>query len=174
MSAALPGGQRSGRTERAPGRAPGRGRLLAASSAVVTGTLLLAACGSDADGRAELSVREAYIPQPVSDTMAAGFLTVVNKGGAQDELTSVTSTAAGSVTLHTTVGSSMEEVTALDVPAHGQLVFKSGGNHLMFEKLKSKPVQGGTVTVELHFASSDPLKVDIPVKSATYDPTTGH
>ncbi|MEH0545408.1 copper chaperone PCu(A)C [Streptomyces sp. B21-105] len=161
------------------GRA-GRARLLAASSAVVTGTLLLAGCGSDGDGngngngRAELSVRAAYIPQPVSATMAAGFLTIVNKGGAQDELTSVTSTAAGSVTLHKTVGSSMEEVTAFDIPAHGQLVFKSGGNHLMFENLKSKPVQGGTVTVELHFAASDPLEVEIPVKSATYDPTTGH
>ena len=31
-----------------------------------------------------------------------------------------------------------------------------------------------TVTVELHFASSGPLEVEIPVKSATYDPTTGH
>ena len=168
MSTALPGRRTAGRA--------GRARWPAVSCAVVTGTLLLAACGSgtDADGRPELSVRAAYIPQPVSDTMAAGFLTVVNKGGAQDELTSVTSTAAGSVTLHRTIGSSMEEVTALDVPAHGQLVFKSGGNHLMFEKLKSKPMQGGTVTVELHFASSDPLKVEIPVKSATYDPTTGH
>ncbi|WP_307056857.1 copper chaperone PCu(A)C [Streptomyces achromogenes] len=162
---------RVGRTR--SGRA-GRARSLAASCAVVAGTLLLAGCGSDADGRAELSVRDAYIPQPVSATMAAGFLTVVNKGDAKDELTSVTSTAAGSVTLHETVGTSMEEVASLDVPAHGQLVFKSGGNHLMFEMLKSKPVQGAKVTVELHFASSDPLEVEIPVKSATYDPTTGH
>lgn len=150
-------------------------RLLAVPTAVITGAvLLLTGCGSDSDGRAELSVRAAYIPQPVSDTMAAGFLTIVNKGGTKDELTSVTSTAAGSVTLHETVGSSMEEVTSLDVPAHGQLVFKSGGNHLMFEKLKSKPVQGGTVTVELHFAASDPVEVEMPVKSATYTPKTGH
>ncbi|MFI1925725.1 copper chaperone PCu(A)C [Streptomyces sp. NPDC020377] len=150
-------------------------RLLAVPTAVITGSvLLLTGCGSDSDGRAELSVRAAYIPQPVSDTMAAGFLTIVNKGGTKDELTSVTSTAAGSVTLHETVGSSMEEVTSLDVPAHGQLVFKSGGNHLMFEKLKSKPVQGGTVTVELHFAASDPVEVEMPVESATYNPKTGH
>ncbi|MEV1062842.1 copper chaperone PCu(A)C [Streptomyces sp. NPDC050263] len=154
-------------------------RLLGAWSAVVTGALLLTGCGSDAGGKdpggkAELSVRAAYIPQPVSDTMAAGFLTIVNEGGTKDELTSVTSAAAGSVTLHETVGSSMEEVTSLDVPAHGQLVFKSGGNHLMFEKLKSKPVQGETLTVELHFAASDPVKVEIPVKSAVYDPKTGH
>ncbi|WP_416978088.1 copper chaperone PCu(A)C [Streptomyces sp. T028] len=139
---------------------------------MVVGALLLTGCGSD--GKAELSVESAYIPQPVSDTMAAGFLTVVNKGGEQDELTSVTSAVAGSVTLHETVGSSMREVTALEVPAHGQLVFKSGGNHLMFEKLKRKPVQGETVAVELHFADSGPLKVEIPVESAVYSPKTGH
>lgn len=149
-------------------------RLLALPTAMVTGALLLAGCGSDSGGRAELSVRAAYIPQPVSDTMAAGFLTIVNKGGAKDELTSVTTTAAGSVTLHETVGSSMEQVSSLDVPAHGQLVFKSGGNHLMFEKLKSKPVRGEKLTVELRFATSDPLEVEIPVESATYVPATGH
>jgi copper(I)-binding protein len=143
-------------------------------ASAVAGALLLAGCGSDADGRPELSVRAAYIPQPVSDTMAAGFLTIVNQGGAKDELTSVTSPTAGSVTLHETVGSSMEQVSSLDVPAHGQLVFKSGGNHLMFEMLKSRPVQGETVTVQLHFAASDPLKVEIPVKPATYTPKTGH
>ncbi|MFC4501185.1 MULTISPECIES: copper chaperone PCu(A)C [Streptomyces] len=149
-------------------------RYLAGSSAVFAAALLLTGCGSDSDGKAELSVESAYIPQPVSDTMAAGFLTVVNKGGAKDELTSVTSAVAGSVTLHETVGSSMEEVGSLDVPAHGQLVFKSGGNHLMFEKLKRKPVRGETVDVELHFAGSGPLKVEIPVESAVYNPKTGH
>ena len=50
--------------------------------------------------------------------------------------------------MHGTVGQCMEEVKSLDVPAHGQLVFKSGGNHLMFEKLKRKPKQGQKVTVE--------------------------
>ncbi|WP_093781280.1 copper chaperone PCu(A)C [Streptomyces sp. yr375] len=150
----------------------------AVTSAVIAGSVLLTGCGpgsgGTSGGKAELSVESAYIPQPVSDTMAAGFLTIVNKGGTKVELTSVTSTAAGSVTLHETVGSSMQEVKALDVPAHGQLVFKSGGNHLMLEKLKSKPVQGETVTVELHFATSDPVKVEIPVESATYNPKTGN
>ncbi|MCX4763363.1 copper chaperone PCu(A)C [Streptomyces sp. NBC_01275] len=152
-----------------------RHRLPAAALAM-TAALLLTGCGSDSGSgsAAELSVKGAYIPQPVSDTMAAGFLTVVNGGGTKDRLTSVTSAAARSVTLHETVGSSMEEVASLTVPAHGQLVFKSGGNHLMFEMLKRKPVQGETVTVELHFAASDPVEVEIPVESATYNPKTGH
>jgi copper(I)-binding protein len=114
------------------------------------------------------------MPQPVSDEMAAGFFTVTNKGGAADELTSVTSDVAGQVTVHETAGGAMQEVKALKVPAHGELVLKSGGNHLMFEQLKRKPKEGQTVAVELHFAHSGPVKVEMPVKSATYTPKTGH
>jgi copper(I)-binding protein len=149
-------------------------RRLAPTALAITGTLALAGCGSSDGAKAELAVSSAYMPQPVSDEMAAGFLRIANNGGTKDELTSVTSDAAGSVTVHETVGQSMEEVKSLDVPAHGQLVFKSGGNHLMFENLKRKPKQGEKVTLELHFAKSGPIKVEMPVKSATYNPATGH
>lgn len=150
-------------------------RHLTVPAAVMVGALALplTGCGGSDDAKAELSVSSSYMPQPVSD-MAAGFLTIANKGGAADDLTSVTTDAAGSVTIHRTVGQSMEEVKSLDVPAHGQLVFKSGGNHLMFENLKRQPKQGQKVTVELHFAKAGPIKAEIPVKSATYNPATGH
>ena len=151
-------------------------RRLVAPVAVLSGALVLAGCGSgdsQGDSKAELSVSGAYMPQPVSDSMAAGFLTVTNKGGTKDELTSVTSDA-GEVTAHETVGSSMQEAEDLAVPAHGQLVFKSGGSHLMFEKLKRKPEQGEKLTVKLHFAESGTVTVQMPVKPATYDPKTGH
>ena len=145
----------------------------AASVVLLAGALLLAGCGSEEDSPADLSVSGAYIPQPVSDSMAAGFLTVTNKGGTEDELTSVTSDV-GEVTAHETVGSAMREAEDLTVPAHGSLVFRSGANHLMFEKLKRKPLQGEKVTVKLHFAESGTVTVEIPVKSATYNPKTGH
>ncbi|MFE2420523.1 copper chaperone PCu(A)C [Streptomyces hokutonensis] len=147
-------------------------RRFAGPVAVLTGALVLTGCGGSDDAKAQLSVGSAYMPQPVSD-MAAGFLDIANKGGAKDELTSVTSNV-GPVSVHETVGQAMEEVQSLDVPAHGQLVFKSGGNHLMFDKLKHTLKQGDNVTVKLHFAKSGPLTVEMPVKSATYNPTTGH
>ena len=135
--------------------------------------LALAGCGgSDSDGSGpELSVASVYMPQPVSDSMAAGFLVVANDSGADDRLSSVTSDIAGEVTLHTTSGQSMTEVKDLDVPAHGKLVLESGGNHLMFEKLKRKPKEGDKVSLELHFTKSGPMKVEMPVKSPTYQPT---
>ncbi|MFD5569623.1 copper chaperone PCu(A)C [Streptomyces cadmiisoli] len=146
----------------------------ALTALLLTGSLALAGCGADADdAAAALSVSSAYMPQPVSDSMAAGFLTIANTGGRAAQLTSVTSDI-GEVTLHETVGQRMQEVSKVPVPANGQLVFKSGGSHLMFEKLKRKPRQGETVSVKLHFAAAEPVTVDMPVKPATYNPKTGH
>jgi copper(I)-binding protein len=148
-----------------------------ASAAVLAVSLglVLAGCGSSGEeSGTELSVSGAYMPQPVSDSMAAGFLTIRNDGGTQDELTSVTSDIAGTVTVHETVDSAMREVRNLAVPADGEVVFKSGANHLMFEKLKRKPRQGDTVSVVLHFAEAGPVTVEMPVKPATYAPATGH
>ncbi|MFF0005007.1 MULTISPECIES: copper chaperone PCu(A)C [Streptomyces] len=155
-------------------------RRLVPTALVIAGTLALAGCGgSDSgggndSGKPDLSAGSAYMPQPVSDDMAAGFLTVTNKGGAADELTSVTSDIAGQVTVHETVDGAMQEVKSLKIPADGRLELRSGGDHLMFEQLKSKPKEGQTVSVELHFAHSDPVKVEMPVKPPTYTPTTGH
>lgn len=145
-----------------------------AAALVVAAALALAGCGDSDSGSSqpELSVGTIYMPQPVSDSMAAGFLVVANAGGADDRLSSVTSDIAGEVTLHTTSGQSMTEVKNLDVPGHGKLVPESGGNHLMFEKLKRKPKEGDKVSLELHFTKSGPMKVEMPVKSPTYRPTT--
>ncbi|MFF4040718.1 copper chaperone PCu(A)C [Streptomyces sp. NPDC001816] len=147
------------------------------TAAALAGALALVGCGTGSDSgsaKAELSVSASYMPQPVSADMAAGFLTITNQGGTKDELTSVTSNVAGQVTMHSTVGGAMEEKTSFAVPAHGQLVFKSGGNHLMFEKLKRRPEQGQKVSLKLTFAKSGPLTVEMPVESATYNPSTGH
>ncbi|MCX4907079.1 copper chaperone PCu(A)C [Streptomyces sp. NBC_00878] len=134
--------------------------------------LALAGCGDSDSGSSEpeLSVGSAYMPQPVSDSMAAGFLVIANDSGADDRLSSVTSDIAGEVTLHTTSGQSMTEVKNLDIPAHGKLVLESGGNHLMFEKLKRKPKEGDKVSLELHFTESGTMKVEMPVMPPTYRP----
>jgi copper(I)-binding protein len=143
------------------------------------GGLVLAGCGGSggsggsSSAEPELKVTGAYMPQPVTADMAAGFFTITNAGGA-DTLTSVTSGLAGDVTLHSTKGGEMEEEKSFAVPAHGELDFASGGNHLMFEKLARKPKQGEQVSVQLHFAKSGTVTVEMPVKPPTYNPKTGH
>ncbi|MEU2734329.1 copper chaperone PCu(A)C [Streptomyces sp. NPDC007095] len=153
-------------------------RRLAGCAALTATALALAGCGSndsssDNTGRPELKITGAYMPAPVTDTMAAGFFTVTNSGGA-DTLASVTSDLASDVTLHSTKGGAMEEQKSFAVPADGSLDFASGGNHLMFEKLTHKPLEGEKVSVTLHFTKAGTVKVSMPVKSATYNPKTGH
>ncbi|EFG64974.1 copper chaperone PCu(A)C [Streptomyces sp. SPB074] len=136
--------------------------------------LALTACGggdggSGDDAKPALSISTAFVPQPVSDDMAAGFFVVTNKGGA-DRLTSVTSPLAPEVTLHRTENGQMREQDSFEVPAHGRLDFARGGNHLMFERLRHTPKRGETVTITLHFARSGAVKAVLPVKETTYQP----
>ncbi|WP_328825704.1 copper chaperone PCu(A)C [Streptomyces ureilyticus] len=146
-----------------------------APALVMAGCLALAGCGGSADGSdaaPDLSVRSAYMPQPVTDSLAAGYLTVVNESDSSDDLVSATSDIAGDVTVHETSGQRMKEAGRLEIPAGGRLVLESGGTHLMFEKLKRKPKEGETVSVKLRFTKTDPITVEMPVKSATYRPTS--
>lgn len=154
----------------------GRGHRHASAALVAVTTLVMTGCGSSGasdSSAAELSVKSAYMPQPVTDSLAAGYLVIENKGGTADELASVTSDVAQDVTVHETTGQSMREVSLLKVPADGELELESGGNHLMFENLKRKPKEGETVSLRLNFTKSKAITVEMPVKSATYQPTTG-
>ncbi|WP_432000415.1 copper chaperone PCu(A)C [Streptomyces sioyaensis] len=143
-----------------------RRTTLAAALTLTTG-LVLAGCG---DSAPKLKVADAYMPQPVTQDMAGAYFTVKNSGGTADKLTSVTSDLAKDISLHKTVGTKMEQVNSLPVPANGELALGRGGNHLMFMGLTRKPAEGDKVTVELHFATAKPIKVEVPVKAATYAP----
>ncbi|MFJ6748034.1 MULTISPECIES: copper chaperone PCu(A)C [unclassified Streptomyces] len=144
-------------------------RITLAAAVTLTAGLALAGCDS-ADSAPKLKVSGAYMPQPVTQDMAGAFFVIKNTGGTADKLTSVTSDLAKDITIHKTVGNKMEEVPSLEVPADGELRLARGGNHLMLMGLKNKPVEGDKVTVELHFKTADPVKVDVPVKSAGFEP----
>ncbi|MHB9759992.1 copper chaperone PCu(A)C [Streptomyces sp. BYX5S] len=148
---------------------------LALAAVTLAAGLALTACGSGSDsedsaGRPDVKVEGAFIPEPASGDMAAGFFLVHNKGAA-DTLTSASSDIAGKVTLHSTKGGVMKERNSFAVPANGELDFERGGNHLMFENLKRKPAEGDKVSVKLHFAKSGSVTVSFPVKVATYNPS---
>ncbi|WP_421110064.1 copper chaperone PCu(A)C [Streptomyces sp. NEAU-S77] len=149
-----------------------RHRAAAAAALALGLTGTLTACGGDDGGgdRPELSVGGAYLPRPAMADMAAGFLTVTNKGGGADKLTSVTTPLARDVTMHTTKGTQMKQAGSLDVPANGELKLTSGGDHLMLTKLVHRPKVGEKVEFTLHFATSDPVTIKVPVEPTTYRP----
>ncbi|MER7955686.1 copper chaperone PCu(A)C [Streptomyces sp. NPDC096030] len=152
-----------------------RTTTLIAALALTSG-LVLTGCSTDssagaagADGKPELKVSGAFMPQPVMD-MAGGFLTIKNDSGAADKLTSVTSPISDDVQIHETKNQKMQQVKSFDIPANGELKLERGGSHIMFMALKTKPKQGEKVSIELHFEKSDPITVDLPVEAATHNP----
>ncbi len=62
----------------------------------------------------------------------------------------------------------MRQVESLTVPADGELALRRGGNHLMLLDLSRTPAEGETVSIELHFETSDPITLDVPVEAATH------
>ncbi|MFD3512623.1 copper chaperone PCu(A)C [Streptomyces sp. NPDC058657] len=166
-------------------------RITSLAAIALAGSLALTGCGGDTtgkpavakttgaadagNGKPQLAVTGAFIPEPAMDDMAGGFLTVKNSGSVADKLTSVTATAfAGKAEIHETTGGKMRQVQSFDVPANGTLALKRGGNHVMFLDVKKKPKKGDRIAVELHFEKSGTVKVDMPVEAATHNPQQHH
>lgn len=153
-----------------------RRTTLVTAIALTTG-LVLAGCSPDdsgdsaaKDAKPKLKVSGAFMPEPVMDDMAAGFLTVKNDSDVADKLTSVTSDISGEVQIHETKDQKMREVKSFDIPADGQLNLERGGSHIMFLKLKKKPQVGEKVPVELHFEKAGVIKTELPVEETTHNP----
>ena len=159
-------------------RGPGPRRALPALAGALVLALAVGGCGdsdsggSDDSGSAEpdLKVSGAYIPQPLMEDMAGGFLTVSNTGNQADRLTSVSSDISRKVELHRTQGQKMQQTPSLKVPANGELKLERGGNHLMLIDLEKKPAKGDTVTVVLNFEKSGKKRVEVPVKATNHTP----
>ncbi|GAA2739886.1 MULTISPECIES: copper chaperone PCu(A)C [Kitasatospora] len=145
------------------------------ATALTAGAILVgcgfSGTGGTADAAARLTVDGSYIPLPATPGgMGAGYLTVRNDGAGEDRLVKVTSPAAGSVTLHRSSETSMEEVQSLSVPAHGTLELARGGNHLMIMGWQKQPAVGDELELDLTFAKSGTIAIKVPVKPLTYRP----
>ncbi|WP_030762670.1 copper chaperone PCu(A)C [Streptomyces sp. NRRL F-2664] len=141
-------------------------------------TAALAISGCSGAGEPKVSVTGAFMPQPVNDKMAGGFMVIENGSGTADKLTGATSPLSDDLQIHETKDQKMQQVPSMDVPANGELRLERGGNHIMFMGLKNTPKVGDKVTVELRFEKAGSVKVELDVKERTYNaqaPTsTGH
>ncbi|MEE1929947.1 copper chaperone PCu(A)C [Streptomyces sp. TRM 70351] len=134
--------------------------------------LAAGACGTaDAPPAPGAVEGSAYMPEPVTGKMAAGYFTLTNDGDEPDTLTAVTSDVSDDVQFHRTVDNRMERVESFGIPAHGELALSRGGNHLMFMGLERKPSKGDTVRLELHFEKSEPLTLEVPVEATNHQPS---
>ncbi len=116
-------------------------------------TALLVAADAGAAG-CNLSWADGYIPlAPPGASMWAGYGTLRNSGDAPVLIERIRSAQFGDVSLHETRiedgVSRMRELTHVEVPAHGALVFAPGGRHLMLMEPSTTPAAGASVELSI-------------------------
>ncbi len=129
--------------------------------------MTLAACQQKAPApatAAEVSVTDAIIRlAPVEGRPSAAYFTL-HGGKAPDRLEAVTSPRAATIDLHESKMDggvmSMSLLTGVDVPAGGDVVFKSGGNHAMLFGMDPAVKPGATVPLSFTFQSGKKIEVE--------------
>jgi periplasmic copper chaperone A len=114
--------------------------------------------------------RAAAMPDsgPGTQSRAAGYLTIVNRGAARDALVSAAADVAERVELHETRNMSgmlmMEPVSRVDVEPGARVELKPGSYHLMLIGLKRALTPGQTVTLTLRFERAGELTTRAEVR----------
>lgn len=122
-----------------------------------------------------LDVRGA-VSHPASGTAVVYF--TIRNNGPEDQLVGVATTVARSATIHKSMAMKamhdmpgmqnemMVAVASVDVPAHGALIFSSGGYHVMLDGLRHPLKAGMRFVVRLHFVHAG--WIDVPVRVESY------
>lgn len=116
-------------------------------------------------GPPHLAITGAFVRAPAPPTTtAAAYFTVRDRSGTPDRLVSVQTAAAGEAMLHQDVDGRMVALaTGADVPAHGALVLRAGGYHVMLEQLTGPMRAGQKITLALTFQRAGTIDVTAPV-----------
>jgi copper(I)-binding protein len=130
----------------------------------------LAACSSPPAPK--IAASGGWARETGQSDMAAAYLTIDNKGGA-DQLTGVRA-AIGQAMLHeTSLDGGVMRMRPVDpreglvVPSNGKLMLAPGGAHVMITGLKHPLKPGDHFSLTLRFAKARPHKVEITVRPAS-------
>lgn len=151
-----------------------RCRRLGAAVAIVTSSVLAAACGASSP---DISVTDAQVPVPPNPDVAAMYF-VIDNDGAADVLTGVEVNGAGVASVHRSFvnddgSSGMETVQEIEIGEQSTVDFRSGGYHVMIDD-PGELVTGDTVSVTLSFRESEPITVEADVVESLEEDHNGH
>ena len=116
-----------------------------------------------------LHVMEAWTREsPMMDLAGAAYMVIHNNTDADDALVAASSPVAEFVELHLSSMDdegmmSMNQVTEIPIPAHGDAVLKPGSYHVMLINLYEPLVEGTEVELSLEFMTAEPQTVSAPV-----------
>jgi len=117
----------------------------------------------------QISVHEAWARATVQgQQQASAYLQVKNDGGQADRLLATRTPRAAMATLHSAsteggVVRMRETTNGAVVPAHGELLLRPGGNHIMLTGVRNPLRPGEHFQLTLNFASSGDRTVDVAV-----------
>ena len=138
-------------------------RLIIATSAICAATAVYAAdvkVGS-------LTIEDVWARSAQTGQMTGAFMRIQNSGAA-DKIISASCDAAKATELHATQMSDgvmkMRPVSAMEIPAMGELSLKPGGYHIMLIGLKAALQEGRDVPITLYFDDGSHLTVMAPIK----------
>jgi copper(I)-binding protein len=133
------------------------------------GLSLAIAGAAAAAGPVEVSNAWARATAPSAKTGVA-YLTIANKGAADDRLVSAETPAAAKAEPHMTTNDNgvmkMRPVPAIAVKAGQQLELKPGGFHLMLVGLKAPLKEGQSIPLTLNFEKAGKVEVMVKVEKA--------
>jgi hypothetical protein len=136
------------------------------AAGVIRGAQPLPAGNPGTPSSTPIVVSYAYVRAPAPPTnSAAAYFTVFNTTATPDRLQTVLSGAGAETVLHVETANGDMVVSAAGpvIPAHGSLVFKAGGGHVMIEGLYGTLKAGQSVSLELQFQNAGIVNVTAPV-----------
>ena len=102
------------------------------------------------------------------NSTSAAYMTVRNTGKVDDKLIAASSDFAEFVELHTSEERNgvvmMAPVKSVKIPARGETVFKPGGLHIMFIKIKHGLNAGDKIKLTLQFETSGSMELELTAR----------
>ncbi|MGH8438802.1 MAG: copper chaperone PCu(A)C [Pseudomonas sp.] len=157
---------------------------------MVTRLLLLCTllAGSTLGFAHEYKVGEMLITHPWSRELpvdlpgGSAYFTVHNQGSETDRLIAVSSPRAQTSRLHTQAGNdgmmNMQDVAGMDIPAHTEVTFQPGSNHVMLTGMEQPLKAGEQFPLTLEFEKAGTIEVLVkvlPVEAqASHDTAHAH
>lgn len=131
-------------------------------------TMLAAITAAQAQTSGDITVQSAWArATPPGATTGAVYLTLVNKGGVDDQLIGVETPAAEMAGLHADIMDKgvmkMRPLKSVDLKPGGSAVLMPGGKHIMLMGLKQPLKRGGHFPLTLQFAHAPPMTVQVDV-----------
>lgn len=161
-------------------RKPRRFILPAAIAVVLTAAAFFSFARSGEVTAGGLAVISAWArATPPGVDIGAAYVTIENRGGADDRLVGATTPAAEMVSAHETAEedgvATMRTLADASVPAGGKLEMRPGGTHLMLMGLSAPLVEGDSVPLTLTFEHAGERTVQLEIAAiGAEEPPAGH